>query len=259
MVLFLLPAMGIVESIDHFGGFVPVMNMMTSSMFAANPTLARDKLMVSLFIITFCLSSLIDNLTATIVALKILHTVIPSSESQHRHVCGGLVVIAANAGGAWSPIGDVTTTMLWISGKISVGRTMHSLFLPSFVAGVVPLLGIRWQVRFCERRRQQRLSQREFEKSKEKVREGTDEETAELAPSTGECTSTGVSGETELATVSCSEQFALVLGRAWVLKSQSGKTGCKAHFLAVRLSHVLAGHLLQGLLPVACGGEPQKC
>merc|ERR1719323_2843333 len=87
------------------------------------------------------MSSVIDNLTATIVSLKILRHVV-RGDDDFRRLCGGLVVISANAGGAWSPIGDVTTTMLWIQGKITAPQTVASLVTPSLVAALVPLAGI---------------------------------------------------------------------------------------------------------------------
>lgn len=139
LILFLMPAMGVVESIDHFGGFTcitRVILLMTGT--------KKHLLMPLLTIFVFFLSAVIDNLTATIVALKLLRHV-AGEDRNLRHTCGGLVVIAANAGGAWSPVGDVTTTMLWLGDKISVVNTVKWLFLPSFVAGVFPMLGLYWQ------------------------------------------------------------------------------------------------------------------
>merc|ERR1712187_884580 len=92
------------------------------------------------------MSAIIDNLTATIVALKLLKNI--SGHNRHlRHSIGGVVVMAANAGGAWSPVGDVTTTMLWLQNKITVTSTIAWLFVPSIVTGVVPMLGLWWQAR----------------------------------------------------------------------------------------------------------------
>jgi len=144
IILFLLPAMGIVESIDHFHGF----SIVTAAILRATAKEKAGRLMPIACLFSFFMSSVIDNLTATIVALKILRHVVPHNKDW-RHSCGGLVVVAANAGGAWSPIGDVTTTMLWIQGKVSATGTMAWLFLPSLVAGVVPLAGIWWQARSC--------------------------------------------------------------------------------------------------------------
>jgi len=144
IILFLLPAMGIVESIDHFHGF----SFVTAAILGTTGKSKAGRLMPIMCFLSFFMSSVIDNLTATIVALKILKHVVPNNKDW-RHSCGGLVVVAANAGGAWSPIGDVTTTMLWIQGKVSARGTMAWLFLPSFVAGVVPLAGIWLQARWC--------------------------------------------------------------------------------------------------------------
>jgi len=145
IILFLLPAMGVVESIDHFDGFAIVTHAIRRGI-GGQMTL----LMPVLCLITFAMSAIIDNLTATIVALKILRHVV--GDNRHlRHLIGGLVVIAANAGGAWSPVGDVTTTMLWLSGNISAPRTVQWLFLPSLVAAVVPMAGLWaqavWEIR----------------------------------------------------------------------------------------------------------------
>ncbi|CAK9056731.1 unnamed protein product [Durusdinium trenchii] len=143
VILFLLPAMCLVESIDHMKGFAVVTRFIVRC--------TREKpgrLMPIVCVLAFFLSSVIDNLTATIVCIKILQRVVPHNQDW-RHSCGGLVVVAANAGGAWSPIGDVTTTMLWVQQKISTAGIVVWLFLPSFVAGVVPLFGIWWQAKRC--------------------------------------------------------------------------------------------------------------
>jgi len=143
LILFLLPAMAVVESIDHFGGFSVVTRFLMTS------TGGRQELlmpMLSLF--CFFLSAVIDNLTATIVVLKLLRHC-AANDRHVRHTIGGMVVIAANAGGVWSPVGDVTTTMLWLAGNISVGATIKWLFFPSFAACVVPLFGLWLQLRKC--------------------------------------------------------------------------------------------------------------
>lgn len=143
VILFLLPAMCLVESIDHMKGFAVV------TRFIVRCTKEKPgRLMPIVCVLAFFLSSVIDNLTATIVCIKILQRVVPHNQDW-RHSCGGLVVVAANAGGAWSPIGDVTTTMLWVQQKISTAGIVIWLFLPSFVAGVVPLFGIWWQAKRC--------------------------------------------------------------------------------------------------------------
>jgi Na+/H+ antiporter NhaD/arsenite permease-like protein len=149
VLLFLLPAMGLVEAIDHFEGFQIVTISIQWAM--AGKT---DRLMPIILVLTFFLSSFIDNLTSTIVAIKILRHI--SKDDEERKRLGGLVVIAANAGGAWSPIGDVTTTMLWIQGKITAPKTVAGLFLPSIVSGLLPLVGV--YCAGCQRFRSRRKS-----------------------------------------------------------------------------------------------------
>src|SRR5690606_27528988 len=86
--------------------------------------------------LAFVLSAIIDNLTATIVLISILQKIV--NERGVRLYYAGLIIIAANAGGAWSPIGDVTTTMLWIGKKVSTGHLMGYLLLPSLICMVIP-------------------------------------------------------------------------------------------------------------------------
>jgi Na+/H+ antiporter NhaD/arsenite permease-like protein len=148
IILFLLPAMGVVESIDHFDGFAVVTRLILQATRGS-----KDPLLPILCLLSFFLSAIIDNLTATIVSLKLLRHV-AGSDRHLRHAIGGLVVIAANAGGAWSPVGDVTTTMLWLADKISVTQTILWLFLPSLVAGVSPMLGIWWDLKRHDRQSQ---------------------------------------------------------------------------------------------------------
>ncbi|KAG0491369.1 hypothetical protein HPP92_004767 [Vanilla planifolia] len=129
IVFFLLGAMTIVEIIDAHQGF----KMVTDNITTRKP---RTLLWV-VGIVTFFLSSVLDNLTSTIVMVSLLRKLLPPSE--YRRLLGAVVVIAANAGGAWTPIGDVTTTMLWIHGQISTVATMKGLFIPSAVSLAVPL------------------------------------------------------------------------------------------------------------------------
>lgn len=159
VVLFLLPAMGVVESIDHFGGFDIVTVAIRSAMAGR-----KDRLTPIICILTFLLSSVIDNLTSTIVAIKILRHV-AADDNERRKRLGGLAVIAANAGGAWSPIGDVTTTMLWIQGKITAPQTVLHLFFPSLVSGLFPLAGMYWMS--C------RKANRKVAENKAKLQSGT--------------------------------------------------------------------------------------
>ncbi|XP_077226958.1 sodium/proton antiporter 1-like isoform X2 [Tasmannia lanceolata] len=129
IVFFLLGAMTIVEIVDAHQGF----KLVTDNITTRKP---RTLLWV-IGIVTFFLSSILDNLTSTIVMVSLLRKLVPPSE--YRKFLGAVVVIAANAGGAWTPIGDVTTTMLWIHGQISTLQTMKGLFIPSAFSLVVPL------------------------------------------------------------------------------------------------------------------------
>ncbi|XP_022748850.1 sodium/proton antiporter 1-like [Durio zibethinus] len=129
IVFFLLGAMIIVEIVDAHQGFKLVTDNIT--------TRKSRTLLCTVSFVTFFLSSILDNLTSTIVMVSLLRKLVPPSE--YRKILGAVVVIAANAGGAWSPIGDVTTTMLWIHGQISTLQTMKGLFIPSIVSLAVPL------------------------------------------------------------------------------------------------------------------------
>jgi Na+/H+ antiporter NhaD/arsenite permease-like protein len=96
------------------------------------------KLLWIICIVSFFLSSILDNLTTSIVMVSLIRRLVP--EKQLRLTFAGMIVIAANAGGAWTPIGDVTTTMLWIGGQISTVNIIKVLFVPSLVCMLVPLL-----------------------------------------------------------------------------------------------------------------------
>ncbi|XP_047328437.1 sodium/proton antiporter 2-like [Impatiens glandulifera] len=129
IVFFLLGAMTIVEIVDAHQGFKLVTDNIT--------TRKPKTLLWVVGFMTFLLSSVLDNLTSTIVMVSLLRKLVPPSE--YRKFLGAVVVIAANAGGAWTPIGDVTTTMLWIHGQISTLPTMKDLVIPSVVSLAVPL------------------------------------------------------------------------------------------------------------------------
>ncbi|URD71886.1 Citrate transporter [Musa troglodytarum] len=129
IVFFLLGAMTIVEIIDAHQGF----KLVTDNITTRKPRI----LLWVVGLVTFFLSSVLDNLTSTIVMVSLLRKLVPPSE--YRKFLGAVVVIAANAGGAWTPIGDVTTTMLWINGQISTLQTMQDLFIPSALSLAVPL------------------------------------------------------------------------------------------------------------------------
>ena len=130
IIIFLLGAMTIVEIIDYFNGFFTIKNFIK--------TKSKKGLLWIFAILSFILSAIIDNLTATIVLITILQKVI--SKRDTRLWFAGLIIIAANAGGAWSPIGDVTTTMLWIGDKVTTMKLITYVLLPSLVCLVIPVL-----------------------------------------------------------------------------------------------------------------------
>ena len=128
ILVFLLGAMTIVEIIDYFDGFSTIKNAVNFN--------SRKKLLWMFCWLAFGLSAIIDNLTATIVLISILQKIV--KDRNIRIWYAGLIIIAANAGGAFSPIGDVTTTMLWIGDKVSTGKLFVYLFIPSLLCMVVP-------------------------------------------------------------------------------------------------------------------------
>ena len=130
ILFFLLGAMTIVEIIDYFDGFATIKGFIK--------TKSKRKLLWLFSILAFILSAIIDNLTATIVLVTILQKVINDRNS--RLWFAGMIIIAANAGGAWSPIGDVTTTMLWIANKVTALQLIEHVLIPSIVCMVVPVL-----------------------------------------------------------------------------------------------------------------------
>jgi len=130
ILVFLIGAMTIVEIIDYFNGFSAIKGFVKTN--------SKVKLLWIFSILAFILSAIIDNLTATIVLITILRKIV--KERDDRLWFAGLIVIAANAGGAWSPIGDVTTTMLWIGKKVTTLNLIKYLFIPSLLCMVVPAL-----------------------------------------------------------------------------------------------------------------------
>ena len=128
ILIFLIGAMTIVEIVDLHRGFDILKGWIK--------TRSKRKLLWIVGILGFILSAIIDNLTATIVLVTLLRKLIPDRDQRLWYIA--LIVIAANAGGAWSPIGDVTTTMLWIGNRVSVGGLMEFLIIPSLVCFVVP-------------------------------------------------------------------------------------------------------------------------
>lgn len=137
ILFFLLGAMTIVELIDAHDGF----NLITSRI---NQTDTRKLLWIIAFI-TFFLSAVLDNLTTTIVVISFLRKLIRNEKD--RLFFAGIVVVAANAGGAWSPIGDVTTTMLWIGGQITASNIIIKLILPSLVCLIIPLVYLSFKLK----------------------------------------------------------------------------------------------------------------
>ena len=132
ILFFLLGAMTIVEVVDVHGGF----NAITDRI----QTKSVRSLLWIVGWLAFFLSAVLDNMTTAIVMISLLRKLI--ADKQTRWLFAGVVIIAANAGGAWSPIGDVTTTMLWIGGQITTGAIIQMVFLPSAVSLLVPLIGM---------------------------------------------------------------------------------------------------------------------
>ncbi len=129
IVFFLMGAMTIVELVDAHNGFEVITQRIK--------TTRLSSLMWLVGFVTFFLSAILDNLTTTIVMVSLMRKLLADRED--RIFFAGIIVIAANAGGAWSPIGDVTTTMLWIGGQITALAIIKSVFLPSLVSLIVPL------------------------------------------------------------------------------------------------------------------------
>lgn len=127
IVFFLLAAMVIVELIDSHHGFKIFTEIIYTS--------SKRRMLWFLIAISFFMSAILDNLTTMIVMISLLRKMIPDKED--RWFFGAIVVIAVNAGGAWTPIGDVTTTMLWINEKITTLAVIKALFLPSIVSVIV--------------------------------------------------------------------------------------------------------------------------
>ena len=137
ILFFLLGAMTIVELIDSHNGFDIITQKISTS--------SKQKLLFIVTAITFFLSALLDNLTTAIVMTSLCAKILTDKED--RLWFAGMIVIAANAGGAWSPLGDVTTTMLWIGGQITALNIMKQLILPSLVVCILPALIMSWRFR----------------------------------------------------------------------------------------------------------------
>jgi NhaD family Na+/H+ antiporter len=133
ILFFLLGAMTIVELIDAHDGFEIVTNRIK--------TTSKRELMWIIALLSFFFSAVLDNLTTTIVMISLVRKLV--TDKNDRWMLAGLIVIAANAGGAWSPIGDVTTTMLWIGNQITAGNIIITLIIPSLACLLLPLLFMR--------------------------------------------------------------------------------------------------------------------
>jgi Na+/H+ antiporter NhaD/arsenite permease-like protein len=129
--------MTIVELIDAYSGF----RIITDRITTRNP---KTLLWVVCWV-TFFLSALLDNLTTSIVMVSLARKLVPNKDM--RMFFGGMIIIAANAGGAWSPIGDVTTTMLWIGGQITAVNIIKTLILPSIICMTIPLLYLQFTLK----------------------------------------------------------------------------------------------------------------
>ncbi len=127
--IFLLGAMLTVELIDAHGGFLFITNRIT--------TRKKRELLLMIALITFFMSAVLDNLTTSIVMIMLIRKLI--GNYKERWIFGSIIIIAANSGGAWSPIGDVTTIMLWVRGNVSTGGVIPHLFLPSLVSALIPV------------------------------------------------------------------------------------------------------------------------
>ena len=130
ILVFLIGAMTIVETIDFFNGFATIKRLIK--------TKSKVKILWIICSLAFVLSAIIDNLTATIVLITILQKLVTDKNLKLWYA--GMIIVAANAGGAWSPIGDITTTMLWIGNKVSIGALIKFLIIPSLVCMILPTL-----------------------------------------------------------------------------------------------------------------------
>ena len=130
ILFFLLGAMTLVELIDSHKGFDIVVHKLHAN--------SRKILLWIIAAVSFVLSAILDNLTTSILMISILRKLIP--RRQDRFIFSCVIIVAANAGGAWTPIGDVTTTMLWINGQLSTMAVVKAVFFPSVVSLLVPLM-----------------------------------------------------------------------------------------------------------------------
>lgn len=159
ILFFLLGAMTIVEVVDQHQGFQVITDKIT--------TTHKVKLLWIISFLTFFLSAVLDNLTTTIVVVALLRKLI--NEKRLRWTFAGMVILAANAGGAWSPIGDVTTIMLWIGGQVTTLKIISGVLLPSLVSMLVPLIILSFTIKGEVVRPKGNLSEKDVSSSGERV------------------------------------------------------------------------------------------
>lgn len=159
ILFFLLAAMTIVEVIDQHQGF----KIITDKINTTN----KIKLLWLLSILTFFMSALLDNLTTTIVMVALLRKLV--SDKETRWFYASMIVLAANAGGAWSPIGDVTTIMLWIGGQITALNIIKGVILPSLVCLVVPVIVLSFTMKGNVVRPKINLNEKEYTTHYERI------------------------------------------------------------------------------------------
>lgn len=137
ILFFLLGAMTIVELIDLHGGFGIITEKITTN--------NKSRLLLIVSVVTFFLSALLDNLTTAIVMVSLSSRLL--HEREDKHLFTGMIVIAANSGGAWSPIGDITTTMLWIGSQITALNIIKTTLLPSVMVCIIPMFILMYRFR----------------------------------------------------------------------------------------------------------------
>lgn len=137
ILFFLLGAMTIVELIDVHNGFDIITNRLT--------TTSKRKLLWIIGFLSFFMSAILDNLTTTIVMVSLIKKI--TDERNDRLFFAGIIIVAANAGGAWSPIGDVTTTMLWIGEQVTAVNIILQLIVPSLVCLLIPLIFLNFKMK----------------------------------------------------------------------------------------------------------------
>lgn len=155
-IFFLMGAMTIVEVVDQQGGFNFVRDALS--------TRSKRSLLWRIAFMTFFLSALLDNLTTSIVMIMVLRKLV--ADHKDRIIYAALIVIAANAGGAWSPIGDVTTIMLWINKSVTSLGVMKEIIIPSLIAMVIPALILQFQLKGDLEKPQAEMSLMELDFSK---------------------------------------------------------------------------------------------